>query len=165
MEHNQFVEFVAAVVRCLPRDMDSTTAQGWITNQKSLTKVLREGLTPPPSYEVYYTPTQEVKAFVRGSRHLLLKHLLEYLRDSGFLGRCLSLDDEVVKEWTTHPATYPTELKNKLVFLWGSTAYLYNISSVACLYWSDEEQAVRMERRYLDGLLPGDSLTVLSPQV
>lgn len=46
MEINQFVEFTSAVVRSLPRDLDPTTTQGWITNQRALADVLRKALKP-----------------------------------------------------------------------------------------------------------------------
>lgn len=46
IETGQFAELAAAVVQQLPRDMDSTTAQGWITNRAALQKVLREVLLP-----------------------------------------------------------------------------------------------------------------------
>ena len=44
METNQFAEFVSAVVRSLPRDLNPTTAQGWIQNQGALTSALRKAL-------------------------------------------------------------------------------------------------------------------------
>ena len=46
MEIDQFVEFSSAVLRSLPRDMDPTTAQGWITNQRALADILRKSLKP-----------------------------------------------------------------------------------------------------------------------
>ncbi len=51
MQTDQFAEFVAAVVQSLPRDMDTNTAQGWITNRKGLAKVLWETLVPPVPQE------------------------------------------------------------------------------------------------------------------
>ena len=42
-----FVEFQAAVLRALPRNIDPTTASGWTNNGRALAKVLREALTPP----------------------------------------------------------------------------------------------------------------------
>jgi hypothetical protein len=47
METDQFAELMSAVARSLPRDMDTTTVQGWITNQDALTTVLRDALMPP----------------------------------------------------------------------------------------------------------------------
>src|SRR3989338_4311673 len=44
METNQFAEFVSAVVRSLPRDLNPTMAQGWIQNQGALTNALRKAL-------------------------------------------------------------------------------------------------------------------------
>lgn len=47
MTVDQFAEFSAAVVRALPRDMDTVVAQGWIMNQASLANILRKVLLPP----------------------------------------------------------------------------------------------------------------------
>lgn len=41
-----FMELVGAVVRQLPRDINPTTANGWIKNQDALKKALREALLP-----------------------------------------------------------------------------------------------------------------------
>jgi hypothetical protein len=41
-----YVEFQAAVLRALPRDIDSDVALGWTQNGESLARVLREALTP-----------------------------------------------------------------------------------------------------------------------
>lgn len=38
----QFGDFVQAVLRSLPNDLDPITVQGWIENQESLRKILRE---------------------------------------------------------------------------------------------------------------------------
>lgn len=48
MEVGQFAEFSAAVLRSLPRNVDANIAQGWITNQDALAKVLHDALVPPP---------------------------------------------------------------------------------------------------------------------
>jgi hypothetical protein len=45
-EKGQFAELAAAVVQQLPRDMDATTSQNWITNRGSLQRILREALMP-----------------------------------------------------------------------------------------------------------------------
>jgi len=45
---NQFAEFIAAVIRWLPREMSSIVAQGWIDDQDALGKVLRKALMPSP---------------------------------------------------------------------------------------------------------------------
>lgn len=47
MQTDQFAEFVAAVVQSLPRDLDTNTAQDWITNREALAKHLRYALVPP----------------------------------------------------------------------------------------------------------------------
>jgi hypothetical protein len=46
MTTGQFREFAGAVLRSLPDDLDPTTVQGWIENQDSLRKALREALMP-----------------------------------------------------------------------------------------------------------------------
>ncbi|MEK7078409.1 MAG: hypothetical protein AAB911_02465 [Patescibacteria group bacterium] len=48
LDAGQFAEFASVVIRQLPRDLDSTTVQGWIENQSSLQRVLREALMPIP---------------------------------------------------------------------------------------------------------------------
>ena len=46
MSVSQFREFSGAVLRSLPDDLEETVVQGWIENQESLRKVLREALAP-----------------------------------------------------------------------------------------------------------------------
>lgn len=46
IEANKFEELVTAVIRQLPRDIDSATAQGWIDNQTELQRALRKALMP-----------------------------------------------------------------------------------------------------------------------
>ena len=41
-----YVEFQAAVLRALPRDIDPDIALGWAKNGESLARILREALTP-----------------------------------------------------------------------------------------------------------------------
>jgi len=45
MTANQFREFAATVIRSLPDNIESTTAQWWIQNQENLRKVLRDTFT------------------------------------------------------------------------------------------------------------------------
>jgi hypothetical protein len=46
----QQANFIAAVIKALPRDIDSGIARGWELNGEALTKVLREALCPPSSF-------------------------------------------------------------------------------------------------------------------
>ncbi len=46
MSTEQFREFAGAVLRSLPDDLETSVAQGWIGNQESLRRVLREALSP-----------------------------------------------------------------------------------------------------------------------
>ena len=67
MQADQFAEFVAAIVQSLPRDMDSTTAQGWISNRKALAKVLQQALVPSPEMQSFlnHTGTIQVQPVTR----------------------------------------------------------------------------------------------------
>lgn len=44
---DQFAALTAAVIRSLPRDMDTKTAQEWIQNPKDISKALRRAFMPP----------------------------------------------------------------------------------------------------------------------
>lgn len=54
MTTGQFREFAGVVLRSLPDDLDSITAQWWIENQETLHKILRETLMPDDN--VYSLP-------------------------------------------------------------------------------------------------------------
>lgn len=62
METNQFAEFVSAVVRSLPRDLNPTTTQGWIQNQGALTNALRKALAA--TYHLVVDYTQSFKQMI-----------------------------------------------------------------------------------------------------
>ena len=55
IETGHFAELASAVVQQLPRDIDSTVAQGWIENRSALQRVLRAALLPndKPAGNVY----------------------------------------------------------------------------------------------------------------
>lgn len=57
MAVEQFSELASAVVRSLPREMDADIAQGWITNQNVLARVLENLLTPPKDPEPFEQPS------------------------------------------------------------------------------------------------------------
>lgn len=63
MSVKDFKEMVGAVVRQLPTDMDSTTAEGWVQNQEALKKALRKVLLPPKDEVVDLTFTVTVDRF------------------------------------------------------------------------------------------------------
>ena len=112
METNQFAEFVSAVVRSLPRNLDSGTAQRWIRGQAELAVVLAKALAP--SYELYLAPGQQNGGAMNGF------DLEKHLEETNLIERAYSLDDEIVKGWIANPSTYPEEFKRKAVFLWKS---------------------------------------------
>ena len=47
MGSDQFIEFASVVLQQLPRDLEATEAQAWITNRQALARVLRHALVPP----------------------------------------------------------------------------------------------------------------------
>jgi hypothetical protein len=47
----QQANFIAAVTKALPRDINPDVARGWEQNGEALTKVLREALCPPSQFE------------------------------------------------------------------------------------------------------------------
>ncbi|CAG1021407.1 hypothetical protein MTYM_00985 [Methylococcales bacterium] len=47
----QQANFIAAVTKALPRDIDPEVARGWEQNGEALTKVLRTALCPPSQFE------------------------------------------------------------------------------------------------------------------
>jgi len=135
MEIKQFAEFVSAVVRSLPRDMDSTTAQGWIENQAALAKILHEAIMPNYDYDLYLAPEQLCGGWINGL------DLEKHLKESGLIDRTLSLDDQLVQNWIKSPSTFPKELKGKKLILWKSQDSTYSkelarkIPLVAYLFW------------------------------
>ena len=132
METNQFAEFVSAVVRQLPRDLSSVTAQRWIKDQGALAETLRKALKPNVGYELYLSPIQRGGGSVKGF------DLETHLKNEKLLDRTFSLDDEVVKGWLADPATYPEEFKGKAIFLWKSLRDSGDDRSVAYLFWDDD---------------------------
>lgn len=57
---DQFAEFSSVVIRALPRGMDAEIAQGWITNQEALAKVLCEALVPVADSAPLLTPASTI---------------------------------------------------------------------------------------------------------
>jgi hypothetical protein len=129
VDTNQFAELVAAVARSLPRDMNPTVAQGWITNQRALASNLRQALCPPQGYELYLHSEQKRGGSILGF------DLEKHLEDEGLIERAFSLESPLVKLWLEKPETYPEELKNKVVFLWGSGRTAFDARQVADLVW------------------------------
>ncbi len=129
MEINQFVEFSAAIIRSLPRNLDSITAQRWIREQGALADVLRKALASGADYELYLSPEQKSDGTIKGFG------LEERLKKEKLIERCMSLESPLVKGWLADPSTYPEELKTKAVFLFGSKRTAGSFVSVACLCW------------------------------
>ncbi|MEK7227554.1 MAG: hypothetical protein AAB641_01525 [Patescibacteria group bacterium] len=136
MEINQFVEFSAAIIRSLPRDLDTATAQRWIREQGTLSEVLRKALTLDANYELYLTPEQKLGGMIKGF------DLKEHLKNEKLIKRCLSLESPLVNGWLADPSTYPEELKTKAVFLFGSQRASGSEVRVADLCWRDDRVVV-----------------------
>lgn len=131
METNQFAEFVSAVVRSLPRNLSSATAQRWIREQSALADVLRQALIPSLGYELCLAPQERDGGWITGF------DLEKHLEEEKLMDRTMSLEDELVKGWIADPSTYPEELKTKAVFLWKSQRTTGSNRRVAYLYWYD----------------------------
>src|SRR3989344_524627 len=129
MDTKQFAEFASAVVRQLPRNLDSVAAQRWIKDQGALANVLCKALGPTRT--LYLAPAQKISGWVIGF------DLEKHLQETKLINRCFSLGDEVVKGWLANPATYPEEYKRKVVFLWKSKWTSDGNADVAFLYWID----------------------------
>ena len=127
MEINQFVEFASAVVRSLPRNLDTVTAQRWIREQGPLAEALRKVLAP--AFELYLAPGQQNGGVMVGF------DLEKHLQEEKLIERAYTLEDELVKSWLENPASYPEEFKNKAIFLWKSQRTSGVDREVAYLYW------------------------------
>ncbi len=134
MEINQFVEFVSAVVRQLPRNLDSVTAQRWIREQGTLADVLRKALAPV--FELYLAPCQRDGGWMAGF------DLEKHLEETKLIDRAFSIEDELVKGWLANPSTYPEECKGKAIFLWKSKRAIGSGRRVAYLYWRGDRVVV-----------------------
>lgn len=55
IETGHFAELASAVIQQLPRDIDSTTAQGWIENRSALQSALRAALLPNTQSSINFT--------------------------------------------------------------------------------------------------------------
>ena len=140
MEIDQFVEFSSAVLRQLPRNLDSAKAQIWIRDQGALAQALRKAFGS--TYELYLAPDQRNGGSIKGF------DLDEHLKKEKLIERTMSLDDEVVKGWLADPSTYPEEFKGKAIFLWKSHRSSGDNRSVAYLYWYGDRVIVLW--RWLD---------------
>jgi len=148
MEINQFVEFASAVVRSLPRNLDTVTAQRWIREQGPLAEALRKVLAP--AFELYLAPGQQNGGVMVGF------DLEKHLQEEKLIERAYTLEDELVKSWLENPASYPEEFKNKAIFLWKSQRASGDYREVACLCWHGGRVVVHwrwLERRW-DGYRP-----------
>ncbi len=74
IEMRHFAELASAVIQQLPRDIDSTTAQGWIENRTALQKVLRAALLPNaqsvgPTYPVAVNYILSLEEMIAAGRY------------------------------------------------------------------------------------------------
>ena len=154
METNQFAEFVSAVVRQLPRNLNSVTAQRWITDQAALEGALRKALAGATSYELYLAPSQRDGGSMKGF------DLEKHLQGENLIDRTMSLEDEMVKGWIADPSTYPEEFKGKAVFLWKSQRNSGSDRIVAYLIWHDDRVVVNWH--WLEDFWNGDNPVLLA---
>ena len=109
---------------------------------RDLKKFLRGEMGTNPVFTLYFHKEQK-EGDLKGL------DVLAHLRDAGLIGRCLSLEDEMVREWLDDPSTYPKEFKNKRPHLWGSTKLgPGEWPCVAFLMWDSD--SVRMGWHWLE---------------
>lgn len=96
-----------------------------------------EGRFPKQSYELYLALGQQNGGWIEGF------DLEKHLEETKLIGRCFSLEDELVKGWLANPPTYPEEFKGKAIFLWKSRRASGDDRGVAYLIWSDRHVFVR----------------------
>ncbi len=74
IETGHFAELASAVVQQLPRDIDATTAQGWIENRSELQRALRVALLPNtqnvgPTYPVTVNYDLSLAGMIKAGRY------------------------------------------------------------------------------------------------
>jgi hypothetical protein len=126
METDQFAELMSAVARSLPRDMDTTTVQGWITNQDALAKVLRDALIPfeeKPDETPRMTVggrTYEILSFLQGEERVRGNIMVARAKDmNAHLGED---DGEYI---LAHQEDIPSSLRGKITFVFTDWQHLY----------------------------------------
>ncbi len=87
-------------------------------------------------WELYLLPTQEKGETIRGF------YLESHLKETGLIDRCFSIEDDLVRGWVANPATYPEELKGKMVFLWKSAQGRDGDRYVPYLIWGGNKVVV-----------------------
>lgn len=108
------------------------------------------------SYELYIAPGQH-------SRAIFGFGLSKHLQLIGLMGRCPSLENELVKSWIANPSTYPELLKEKNVFLWGHVVISGDAHRVACLVWYKGTERVEVRWRNLKYEWSAESPALILP--
>jgi hypothetical protein len=93
------------------------------------------------------------------SREILAADREKHLEETGRIDRCVSLDDEQVKEWLAYPSTYPEKFKLGSIFLWNSQRDIAGQHYVASLIWNNEQVAI--EWRLLMEYMNSGDMTLL----
>mgnify|MGYP001559486861 CR=1 FL=1 len=86
---------------------------------------------PQPKFELYLFGKQKAGGWEMGY------NIERHLKKTGLINRCLSKDDECVRNWLANPETYPEEFKGKAVFLWKSADGRVVNRVAPCLIWRD----------------------------
>ncbi len=157
METNQFAEFVSAVVRSLPRNLNPATAQGWIQNQGALTNALRKALAAMYHLVVDYTQSiQQMIAAghynwvnsdieknfsVQGSGRVELETELIHL--NCFIGSDEALKEldrlgyraAIAEELLAFGATYPEKQREFPIVALGTARLVGGYRRVLCLWY------------------------------
>jgi hypothetical protein len=142
---DQFAEFVSAVVRSLPRDMEPDLAQFWIRHQDLLATTLDGALIVRQQPAKAAEPALPTEITVGGRVYEILSFLREgeksvpgdvMVSRAKELGANLGQEDcEFI---LAHQADIPAALRNKVIFVFPDLRRPDVRENVAYLYWVDD---------------------------
>lgn len=148
----QFVEFSGAVVKALPRDIDSEVALQWAQNGAALAKVLRKSLCPPARVDKTSTLVLHKKASLGGSNG---KKTRDCFSDNYWVNRGVDIDRWLPWEQVANDAGFVGvyQLQNPV----GTT---FREMALAVVGWASEVLS-----NQLDTTLKGRGHTLTLPEV
>lgn len=135
---DQFAEFAAAVVRCLPREIDPEWAQYWITHQEGLHANLVNAFIPPKPTELELPTemtidgrTYEILSFLKGDEKSVPGDtMVERAKEmNAHLGK------EDCEHLLAHQDEIPAALRGKVAFVFPDMRYPVGRECVAYVRW------------------------------
>lgn len=129
-------DFIASVIRSLPRELPKETMEGWTGSPTMLGEALHFlcvcQLGGSGDYETYLTPFQ-----MENSRRSGVD-VKEHLEMEGLIRRAFSVRDDLVLGWFEDPKTFPDNLKRVKAYLWGTMRTVEAEPEVMFLVWNGE---------------------------